>query len=158
MLEDVKPLSISMAASAIGVDPFDLVRLLVARRRSGPMELSHSELDAFCEQSGIETWWPDGLELQPGPALLSRVLSEMLERRHTRQAATRLDNLWRGLNASQQEFIHECVETLGAQHWLLLGATATGPTVAIRLEEHVRRGVQSGSFPGEVARIWGGHE
>ena len=49
MLEDVKPLSISMAASAIGVDPFDLVRLLVARRRSGPMELSHSELDTFCD-------------------------------------------------------------------------------------------------------------
>lgn len=158
MLEDVKPLSLSMAASAIGIDPFDLVRLLAARRRRGPLELAHSELDAFCEQSGIQTWWPDGLDLEPGGDLLARVLTEMLDRGHTRQTGTRLDNLWRGLSAGQQAFIHECVEALAAQHWLLLDATANGATVAIRLEEHVRRGVQSGSFPGEVARIWGGHE
>lgn len=140
MLSELLPMNLSDAARRLGVDPFELMRILVATN-SVPKDLVFraAEVDALREPAGIdEAWWKDVVlpdDVNPRRQRVRGVLHMLLA-----GGATRKDNVWRGLEASERELVRGAVDIL-VEEGLLAEATTkalTSLSVADGSEERVR--------------------
>ena len=116
MLDSLRPKSIRDAALEAGIDPFELVRLLVAQKvELDALHLSQTQLDEVIDNSGIETWW-DSRRLPSDEnslrAAIRGALGQLVERELVGARTTRLDNLWRGLVIDQQVAIEQAIVML----------------------------------------------
>lgn len=163
MLDSLKPLSLGEAARLIGVDPFEVVRMLVQRKDTETLRIPRSKIDELKAFAGVELWWTaDALERTDeirnrGRALTA--LTMLLDRGHVGpDATTRVDNLWRGLPLDAQGVLDLVVEGLAEEGLLLLIRTPRGLEVAAASEESanvLRAQIESGDFAAPVARAWG---
>ena len=103
MLSELAPMNLVGAALALGVTPFEVVRLLVA---SGgvPANLTFTaEQVARLRKVGqIDNSWWDGVDLpddaNPLRQRVRAALQLLIDHGHVADSMTRLDNVWRGLN------------------------------------------------------------
>lgn len=145
MWSDLLPLNLSQAARRLGVEPFDLVRLLVATDGM-PKELAFSpeQVDALGAKGGIEpSWWP-GVDLpedhNPMRQRVRAALGLLLERGHVGGEGTRLDNVWRGLPSADQALVRDALHALSDEGLvaMLPGKICTRVLVNAASEERVR--------------------
>ncbi len=135
MLSDLRPMSLTDAARTLGVDPFEVVRLMVASRT--PMDtltLDPDQADALRESAGIECWWEESTlpdDANPLRAAVRGALHQLVSRRLIGEVTTRLDNLWRGLTLDQQVAIEQAVMVLLEEQKLLTAASPRGVQVSI---------------------------
>lgn len=124
------------AAKRIGLDVFEVVRLLVA---SGQMpehlQLSREQVDALREVGGVDLPWWDSVTLpedgKPSRARVRAALQQLLDRGHVGDALTRMDNVWRGLPDADQVLLQAALTVLGEEGHLAIVATPVGVKVAI---------------------------
>ena len=161
MLDELRPLGLSAAASRLGVDPLEVVRLLVvAEMDSGALEVPHDDLDKLRELGGIESWWDDATPPEDENSLRGAVrgaLGQLLERGKVGDEKTRLDNLWRGLAPDNQAVIEQAVMFLIEEGKLLTAAEPRGVVVSIAPgAEDELKGIVDGQEHEGLAGIWQG--
>lgn len=143
MLDGLRPLGLSAAARALGVDPFEVVRLMVAAGADMEhLQLSPATLESVRSRSGIESWWVDKAlpdDADPRRAAVRGAFAELVARGFVGGTTTRMDNLWRGLGLAQQVAIEQAVYVLVED-----GAVVT---------EASPKGVQIAAVPGQEARL-----
>lgn len=142
MLAELRPMSLSDAARHLGVDPFEVVRLLVAAGGEAgaghgwptSLHLSHEQAEALRASAGIEHWWQDAPPPADDNPLRSAVLGavqQLVSRGLVGERTTRLDNLWRGLGYEQQVAIEQAVMVLLEEAKLVTAASPRGVQVSI---------------------------
>lgn len=161
MLPDLRRAPLHEAAHALGLDPFEVVRLVEASDVHAPqLEFTSEQLDNLAAFAGIEHWWetppqlPDDVPRRP--TLLRAVLSMMSDKGRVGDRTTRQDNLWRDLPADDQRFLEEAVELLTELGWVSARATPRGVQLAIRTEAEasVQAFVGGAEAPSSLARLW----
>jgi len=135
MLGELRPLGLSDAARSLGVDPFEVVRLMVAfEKLHERLLLKHDDVDALREAAGIEDWWRETKLPEDTNRLRAAVrgaLHQLVSRRLIGEVTTRLDNLWRALALDQQVAIEQAVMMLLEEEKLLTAASPRGVQVSI---------------------------
>ncbi|MCO4748235.1 MAG: hypothetical protein KC912_25805 [Proteobacteria bacterium] len=158
MLDDLKPLTLGAAARHIGVDPFEVVRLLVLRGESASLRIPRSQIEALREFAGVELWWtPEAPRVEDDNPKRGRVrssLAMLLERGHVGEEMTRVDNLWRGLPVRDQEIHDEAVNLLAEAGILRLQSTVQGLKVAVADRDKLQVLIDGGEFPEAIAKYW----
>ena len=157
MLEALEPLDLHGAAHALGVHPFEVVRLQVMSGGGVGSAVARDSLDSLRSFGKIEDWWT-GLPLPVGGAAVARaVVSALLQRERIGDRTTRLDNLWRGLGADERDLAEQIAHVLQDLGVLSTMATPSGIQVSIHPEALDRaRAMASGALPGEITSIWQG--
>ena len=141
MLDELRPMGLSAAARSLGVDLFEVVRLLVASE-TGPdsLRLTPEHVEQLRVFGGIERpWWPDVELPEDEHPLRQRVraaVQQLLDRGYVGAVTTRMDNVWRGLPTDDQVFLQTALTALGEEGVLAITATPAGMQVAV-VEERV---------------------
>lgn len=135
MLDDLRPLSLSDAARDLGVDPFEVVRLMVASEIAfDSLTLTRDDVAQVRRNAAIERWWADStlpVDENRLRAAVRGALHQLLSRGLIGEATTRLDNLWRGLELEQQMAIEQAVMVLLEEEKLLTAASPRGVQVSV---------------------------
>jgi len=162
MIPEFEPVSLGRAAHQLGVEPFEIVRLVAAQAGpTGRLEFTPTQLDALRAFAGIEAWWGDGATFPsdtiPLRGVLRGVLARLLEKKVTGDNRTRQDNLWRGLPGKQRRFIEDAVDLLVEHGLASVRADVAGVMLSLRPEatERVQAIVDGKDVPEEFARLWG---
>lgn len=151
MLEELRPLGISDVAKRLGIDVFEVVRLLVA---SGNMpthlQVPSEHVERLRSFGGIDApWWIDVELPEDEHPLRQRVraaIQLLLDRGHVGDRTTRMDNVWRGLPDDDQAFLQTALTVLGEEGLLTVLATPVGVQVAIASDRlDTARGIADGS-------------
>jgi len=137
MLSEFQPLGVTDAARRLGLDPFEVVRLLVAAKKGldGPMLFSAELVEELRELGRIDPPWWDGVELpEDANPLRQRVraaLQLMLDKGIVGDTTTRMDNIWRGLPFEDQGLLQQAVMVLAEEQALRVVGSPIGLLVAI---------------------------
>jgi hypothetical protein len=120
MTSELRPAPLAEAARQLDIDPFELVRLMVAAgQRPQLLELTGIDLVRIAEFAGIERWWDEEgdapEDANPKRARVRTAIGALLSRRFVGTRRTRRDNLWRGRPRHDREVIEEAVEALVEQ-------------------------------------------
>lgn len=135
MLDELRPLGLGAAARSLGVDLFEVVRLLVAS--DGDLEtlrLTPEQLERLRAFGAIEPpWWPDVELPEDEHPLRQRVraaVQQLIDRGFV-GAPTRMDNVWRGLPVDDQAFLQTALTVLGEEGVLAITASPAGVQLAV---------------------------
>ena len=161
MLEKLQPMDLHGAAEALGVHPFEVVRLMVMSGKDEGVPLGPDLVAELRSFGQIENWWDDAELPEDGEAnrrVIRGVLDAMLQRELVSGKATRLDNLWRGLEAGQQEVAEQGVMILLELGHLEATAAPSGARVSVTDSglDTVQALVSRGQAPDELAALWQG--
>lgn len=160
MLSDLLPKNLTGAARTLGVDPFEVVRLLVASDKSrGPYTFGPADVEALQLYGDIENWWP-GIPVPDDTvaprARIRAVVAEMLRRRLVGDRQTRLDNLWRGLPDEERQLLEDGVDALCDLGMLGTHASASGIRISMQEDAvpHLKPLASGERTPPELERLW----
>lgn len=136
MVDEFRVLGLCDVALRLDLDPFEITRLLVlAGRTHTDRGLSEDDLEAIHRTAGLEWWWEGSVELpeddNPRRAVLRAAIGQLLERGVVDRRATRIDNLWRGLEAEEQELLKRLAATLIKEGLLATRTSAQGVQIAV---------------------------
>ncbi|MBX2801711.1 MAG: hypothetical protein KTR31_28795 [Myxococcales bacterium] len=164
MLEELKPLTLTGTARRLGVDPFEVVRLLVAARAvpQGPFALSPDLVQRLRELGKIDLPWWDTVQLPADPhpkrQRVRAALLQLLLRKHIDESATRVDNVLRGLPPEEQELLQHSLTALAEAGMLHIRPSNIGSVVSVvgNRVEQVRAIADGGDIPAELATVFEG--
>lgn len=137
MLDELQSLGLVGAARALGVDPFEVMRLRVAAGHASDAELrfTQEEIDTLRTLGGIEGSWWESVELpEDANPLRQRVraaVDQLIKRGRIGETRTRMDNVWRGLPYADQEFLQQALSTLADEGVLQLASAPTGLEISV---------------------------
>lgn len=139
MIEELRPLTLRAAAKQLGVDLFEVVRLMVADGRATaaePLGFTPDRIDALRVLGGIEASWWDAIDLPDDPhpdrQRVRAAVHALLSRGHVGlDQATRMDNVWRGLPDDAQALLQRALAQLGEEGVLAIVSTRLGVRVAV---------------------------
>lgn len=136
MLEELRPLGVSDAAKRLGIDVFEVVRLLVASGTTPEhLQLSPDHVERLRVFGGIEApWWGEAELPEDEHPLRQRVRAAvqlLIDRGFVGDTTTRMDNVWRGLPDDDQAFLQTALTVIGEEGLLAVVATPVGVQVAI---------------------------
>ena len=139
MLDELRPLGLADAARDLGVDPFEVVRLLViAEAVPDRMALTADHIEKARETGGIEEWYGDGDGLPEDDNAKRRVirgaLGKMVDGGYVGETTTRMDNVWRGIDADGQLVLQQMVSQLVSEGHLLTAASQKGVQISLNPE------------------------
>lgn len=161
MMPEFLPMSLGAASRQLGVEPFELTRLIVAAGEPvGRLEFTPARLDTIRRFAGIERWWGEGTNPPaddiPLRGVLRGVLQRMLEHKRVGDQRTRQDNLWRGLPGKQRRFVEDAVDMLVEHGLVSVRSEATGVMISIRSEaiDRVQALADGKDVPADIARLW----
>lgn len=122
MIDEIRPIGLKEVSLTLGLDPLEVVRLLVLAQAfpEGELALTPDHVARLREVGGIEFWWDDS-PTDPRE-LVQAMLGHLLSRGYVGESSTRLGNLWRGLQPAQAQTIQHAVNLL-----LQAGLLATFP-------------------------------
>jgi hypothetical protein len=114
MFDELLPASLSTGAKRLGVEPLEIVRLMVQSDTVTPdLTVTSSHLAQLAEVGGIESGWWEGVDLpadtHPQRAVVRAAIGLLAERA---SGPVRMDNLWRGRPLRDQELIEETLNLL----------------------------------------------
>jgi hypothetical protein len=154
MLDEFRSVGLTDAARRLGVDPFDVVRLLVADgRRGATLRFDHATIEHLRQLGRIEGSWWTGVSLPADPSPLRarvRAAVQLLQQRgHVGASQTRMDNTWRGLSPDEQDGLRRCLQALADDGVLDVHATSIGAMVSIspKALDQVQKLVAGGATP-----------
>lgn len=160
-LSKLERLTLADVASELAIHPFDLIRILVAERCvTDNLRFDRPQVDVIRRAGGIETWWTadstrsDDSILARG--LLRDVCEQLVARGVVGDNATRLDNVLRGLETSEQHIVRALVQGLIQLGVLGSRSSARGLYVSIveGREYAVADLAEGGDVPEELAELW----
>lgn len=161
MMPEFLPTSLGTACKQLGIEPFELTRLVVAAGEPvGRLEFTPTQIESLRKFAGIERWWTEGTSTPTDEialrGLLRGILQRMLESKRIGDQRTRQDNLWRGLPSRQRRFVEDSVDVLVEHGLISVRAEATGVMVSIRPEavERVQALSEGRDVPDDLARLW----
>lgn len=161
MMPEFLPVSLGAASKQLGIEPFELTRLVVAAGEPvGRLEFNAARIEAIRRFAGIERWWGEGTtppaDDVPLRGVLRGALQRMLETKRVGDQRTRQDNLWRGLPTKQRRFVEDVIDVLVEHGLVSVRAEATGVMISIRPEaiERVQALAEGRDVPDDVARLW----
>ena len=137
MLDELMPLGLADAARKLGTEPFEVVRLLVAANAvpHGPLQVDGEAIERLREAGRIEPSWWDGISLPKDAnarrARIRAAVQLLIDKDRVGEATTRMDNVWRGLRAEDQQLLQGALMALAEEGVLRLGATPIGLVVSI---------------------------
>lgn len=114
MYDELLPMSLSAGATRLGVEPLEVIRLMVQSDTITPgLTLTAGHLSQLATLGGIESGWWDDLEVptdsNPQRAIVRAALGLLADRA---AEPVRMDNLWRGRPLDEQELIEESLNLL----------------------------------------------
>lgn len=161
MLDELKPHDLHASAQALGVHPFEVVRLLVLSGSSvDRLGATSDTLDKLRDFGQLETWWTDRSELPNDDNSRRRVVrgvvDAMLQRELVGEHTTRLDNLWRGLPSEDREVAEHAVMVMHELGHLTSQAATSGTRVSIHPDAvaSAKDLVARGNAPDDLAALW----
>lgn len=117
MFDELVPMSLSEGARRAGVEPLELLRLMVESDTVTPrLQLTAAQVENLVRVGGVEyDWWnavpTDGLTERQIVLVAVGLLAV-----HAREGKpVRMDNLWRGRPVEQQQRIEEALNLLDEQ-------------------------------------------
>ena len=135
MLKGLRGASLTKAARSLEVDPFEIIRLLVAMDDDqAPMWFFDARIRAISAFAGIEWWWTDPADAvsDPNPRrVLVRTTARNLAGRAVGSASTRIDNLWRGLEPDQRQVVEQTVALFIENGHLIARPDLVGTVVSV---------------------------
>lgn len=153
-------LTVSDAATELGVEPFEVIRLLVASDAPlNALRVDHETLEKIRQLGAIERWW-DGEsppeDDNPKRAWTRAALHRLLTAGFVGEHMTRMDNLWRGLALGDQDLVREATNLLVESGALLSKMTRSGVQVAISPDaQHLVAEIVSGTqIPEALSALW----
>lgn len=128
--------TLDQVARKLELSPFDVVRILVAEDAlPRDLRLDPAHLDRIRVRGGLENWWDQPPEPAPGEsrsrALVRALLTRMLDRNLVDPAATRADNLFRGLDNDSAAVLRRAVNLLLKEQLLQSRMAAEGLLVSL---------------------------
>lgn len=145
MLSDLQPLGLTGAAARLGLEPFELVRLLVAvDAMPRDLRFTPAQVDALHAKAALEGGWWDGVDLpedkNPLRQRVRAALGLLLARGFVGGEGTRVDNVCRGLPPDDQALVRDALITLADEGHLTLvpGRMGVRITVTPASERRVR--------------------
>lgn len=160
-------MSLSDVALRLGIHPFDLIRVLVSLEGM-PDDLRFTEEDAerIRELGGLETWWTDESKAEkvrrsdpmPLRGMSRAICMQLLSHQVLGKSTTRLDNLFRGLEADAQEHAQVVLHTLLRDGYLQSVNTASGLNISVvgRRAEELARIAAGEQYPPSLRNLWEG--
>jgi hypothetical protein len=155
-------MDLAQAARHLDLEPFEIVRLLVASGKTREtFSFDTSSIAALASFAGIERWWDewspstsDGVD--PRKAVVLAALGRLLQGEFIGANRTRQDNLWRGLQATLRESVESAVDVLIEDGVLILRAATAGLEISIRedAQERVVQFAAGEDLPVEITRHW----
>lgn len=135
MFDELLPASLSTGARELGVEPLELVRLLVESDTvTTHLTVTPDHLARLAQLGGIESGWWDGVELPPDTvparARVRGALGLLLQRGDGGKAV-RMDNLWRGLAGEDQELLDEAMNILADEEVIRIVNAPAGVQVLL---------------------------
>ncbi|MCA9494853.1 MAG: hypothetical protein KC621_33220 [Myxococcales bacterium] len=138
MLDELGPVALADAARELGCEPFDVIQLAVSARSglgASPLVFSRAEVDAMRQMGGFEaTWWTDvqlPADASPELARVRAAMQQLQMRGYVGDKQTRVDNVWRGLDAEERDLLRRAIAALVADGLLVATGTSAGIRVSI---------------------------
>ena len=162
MLEELQPLSLTDAARRLGIDPFEVVRLLVVAGQVSDKAIivDPQALEDLRKLGRIDSSWWEGAELpkdeDPRMQRVRAAAGLLLSRGHVGdEAATRMDNVWRGLPFDDQELLQRALAALAEAGLLRIVASRVALMVCIApgAEEKVKELVDGKQIPSALSAM-----
>ena len=152
--------SLSEVAARLDIHPFDLARYLALQKGGIPNELrfSATQIEQMALGLGLQSWWSEPIELEDEDRhrLLVRELARRLFNADL-QDGTRADNLYRGLEGDDFNFVRRAVNAFIKSGILKPVATLTGLSVSFAQRDDLDsllQDIQAGTtFPAEITAL-----
>ena len=157
-MSDARPLGLYDMARALLVDPFEVVRLLVLADAfpTGELVFTEEHLTQVRETGGIESWWVEDV---PGDAqgLVLAMVGHLVSKGCVGDQGTRIDNLWRGLDAEQQGLAQQAINVLAQNGQILSFMTPRGVQVSLATDavDYLSRVAAGEARHDQLAVLWG---
>lgn len=134
MFEELLPTGLTSAARRLGVEPLEVVRLMVVSDTVTPgFIVTPEHLHKLQRLGGIEGGWWQGIELpedaSPARARVRAALGLLLKQ--GADGPIRMDNLWRGLSLDDQGLIEEALNLLADEEIVLVENAEMGVVVSV---------------------------
>lgn len=134
MYEELLPTGLTGAARKLGVEPLEVVRLMVLSDTVTPsFQVTEAHLEKLRTLGRIHHGWWNGVELPkdelPARAKVRAALGILLK--HAPEGPVRMDNLWRGLPVDDQALIEEALNLLADEEVLVVANDEVGVTVSV---------------------------
>jgi hypothetical protein len=155
------PIGLYEAGRLLGLDPFEIVRLLVLAGAFPAREiaLGPEHLAVVRSTGGVEDWWtpPPPRTGDARRSIVLAVLGRLIEHGAVGDTGTRADNLWRGLPPEDQLLVQQAVQLLVQSGRIATWMTPRGVQVAVAHEavEDLRRVAAGEADPGPLGALWG---
>jgi hypothetical protein len=158
-------MTLSEASLALGVHPFELIRVLVALGAFPPdLHLNAEEVERVRTLGGLERWWePDsqGEAVRRSDPIAARGIArglcvQLIEHGLLDPTSARLDNIFRGLDADTQAVVRAVLHALVQEGYLRTFNTPSGVNVTIASQhgENVLKIASGDAFPRALALLW----
>lgn len=136
MLSDLLPLGLTGAAARLGLEPFELVRLLVATdAMPRDLRFTTEQVDGLFARAALEQPWWDGVDLpedkNPLRQRVRAALGLLLGKGFVGGEGTRIDNVCRGLPSEDQALIRDALVALADEGHLTLVPGRMGVRVTV---------------------------
>lgn len=129
----LKKLRVDQVARWLEIHPFEVIRTLVrADALPDDLRLDTQDVERVRERGGLESWWDRSGPPLSDPDLVGALIEKLLIRLPDGVAATRSDNLFRGLDGHRQIFLRRVVNQLVRTGYLDIVMTASGLSVSLR--------------------------
>lgn len=160
MLDSLQPKGLTDVAKELGVDPFEVVRLLVASG-SVPESLTFTDdqVAAVRAYGGIQHWWADTsppADANPKRGRVRGAIKALLDSGAIGDTTTRLDNMWRGLGPEDQLLLEQAVSLLMQDGHVRTFAAVQGAQIAVApgAVDTLRAFADGGAEPPSLAVLW----
>lgn len=159
-VEMLQRLTVADVARWLEVHPFDILRILAAS--GGPpadLRFEMDDVDRIRSLGGLEVWWQEGepslVADKQQESMLRALAGRMLEKEIGGPRTTRLDNIFRGLEAGRQRLARGLVQVLLQHGWLATVSTDNGTHVTITPGRmgHMAAIAQGGELPDDLAAV-----
>lgn len=160
-IEKFQRLGIKDLAARLGLHPFDVVRILVAKGMLPPnLTFDEADVERIRQSGGIEHWWRGDHQVEEDSirarGVLRSIARELIQRRIHDENTTRVDNLYRGLSPEDEHIARRAVNLLIQERFLRTVSTPLGNHVTIQHEQvqAMQRLAAGTDVPAGLASLW----
>lgn len=161
IMEQFQKLGVADIARRLEIHPFDVVRILVYNNVVRPSwRFDESDLNDIRKLGGIETWWTQECALDQDTirarGILRSIIRELTARKHVGTSATRVDNVFRGLEPEDEILARKALNLLIQEQIVKSTPTAIGTFVSLNPEKaEVVEAILGGQdMPAALAALW----